>query len=293
MRGRDVHDACGGRQEIHDQALVIDGYANDPRAESAEQARRRHIPGILDRDAVAGLEQDPGDQVDGMLGAAGDDDRVFSGQHRSRPGDPAGDGPPQPDPPGRVAVLPRLGGDGGGDPAAPHRRREQRGVREAWPEIETVAVRGRPEVRRPAREPGAGAKGGRRARPLGWCRGRGCHHAAPARASLRVALGHQAAIHSRHRMPGHAELIGQLAAGDELIPGQQAAPGNGPAELLVQLPGQRLPGFRVKEDVHQAGISPAWYGRTVPFWISTANHLPHKLLVTKPIRRPLLQRWEE
>ena len=76
MRGRDVHDACGGRQEIHDQALVIDGYANDPRAESAEQARRRHIPGVLDRDAVAGLEQDPGDQVDGMLGAAGDDDRV-------------------------------------------------------------------------------------------------------------------------------------------------------------------------------------------------------------------------
>jgi len=237
MRGRDVHDARCGRQQIHDQALVIDGYAHDLRAESAEQAGRRHIPGILDRDAVAGLEQDPGDQVDGMLGAAGDDDRVFSRGHRSRPGDPAGDRPPQPDPPGWVAVLPRLGGDGGGDPAAPHRRREQRGIRKARPEIETVTVRGRPEVRRPAREPGAGAKGGRRRHRLWRCRGRGCHHAAAAGASLRVALGRQAAVRSRHRMPGHTELIGQLAARDKLISGQQAAPGNSLAELLVQLPG--------------------------------------------------------
>ena len=51
-------------------------------------------------------------------------------------------------------------------------------------------------------------------------------------------------------MPGHAEPTGQLAGGDELIPGQQAPRRNGLAELLVQLPGQRLPGFRVKEDVH-------------------------------------------
>ena len=165
MRGRDVHDACFRGQQIHDQALVIDGYTDDLRAERAEQARRRHVPGVLDRDTVAGLEQDPGDQVDGVLGAAGDDDRVFPGRHRSRPGHPAGDCPPQPDPPGWVAVLPRLGGDGGGDPAAPHRRREQRGIRKARPEIEAVAVRGRPEIRRPAREPGAGAKGGRRTPP--------------------------------------------------------------------------------------------------------------------------------
>jgi hypothetical protein len=38
-------------------------------------------------------------------------------------------------------------------------------------------------------------------------------------------------------MPGHTELIGQLAARDKLISGQQAAPGNSLAELLVQLPG--------------------------------------------------------
>ena len=179
-----------------------------------------------------------------MLGAAGDHDCVFSGRHRSRPGHPAGDRPPQPDPPGRVAVLPMFGGDCGGDPAAPHRSREQRRVREARPEIESAAVRGRPEIRRPACEPPAWAKGGRRYRPPGRCRGRGCHHAAATGASLRVALGHQAAIRSRHRMPGHAELICQLAAGDELISGQQAAPGNGLAELLIQLPGQGLPRFR-------------------------------------------------
>jgi hypothetical protein len=34
-------------------------------------------------------------------------------------------------------------------------------------------------------------------------------------------------------MPGYAKLACQLAAGDKLIPGKQAARGNGIAELLV------------------------------------------------------------
>jgi hypothetical protein len=331
MRGRDVDDARRGRQQIHHQALVIDGDAHHLRAQGAQQAPHRHVPGVLDRDAVAGLEQDPGDQVDGMLGAGGDHHRVFSGRHRSRPGHPAGDGPPQPDPAGRVAVLPVLGGDGGGDPAAPHRGREQRGIRDARPEIEPAAVRRRPEVRRPAREPRARAKGGLRARPRRASRARprrasrarprrasrararrtprararraprararraprarrgprargygrrrvsGCHHAAAAGVAVRIALGHQAAVCGRDRMPGHAELTRELAARDELISGQQAALGYGPAELLVQLPGQRLRGFGVEKDVHVAGLPPAWYGQTVPFWISTGNHLLHRV----------------
>ena len=307
MRGRDVDDARRGRQQIHHQALVIDGDAHHLCAQGAEQAPHRHVPGVLDRNAVAGLKQDPGDQVDGMLGAGGDHHRVFSGRHRSRPGHPAGDGPPQPDPAGWVAVLPVFGGDGGGDPAAPHRGREQRGIRDARPEIEPAAVRRRPEVRRPTREPRARAKGGLRARlhrasrarprrapraralraprarggPRARRHGRrrvsGCHHAAAAGVAVRVALGHQAAVRGRDRMPGHAELARQLAARDELISGQQPALGYGPAELLVQLPGQRLRGFGVEKDVHLAGLPPAWYGQTVPFWISTGNHLLHRV----------------
>ena len=277
MRGRDVDDARRGRQQIYHQALVIDGDAHDLRAQGAEQAPHRHVPGVLDRDAVAGLEQDPGDQVDGMLGAGGDHHRVFSGRHRSRPGHPAGDGPPQPDLPGWIAVQRMFGGDRIADPAAPQRSREQRGVRQTRPEIESAAVRWRPEVRRPAREPGIRAKGGRRARPFGRRRGRGCHHAAAAGVAVRITLGHQAAVRGRDRMPGHAELARELAARDELISGQQAALGYGPAELLVQLPGQRLRGFGVEKDVHVAGLPPAWYGQTVPFWISTGNHLLHRV----------------
>jgi hypothetical protein len=34
-------------------------------------------------------------------------------------------------------------------------------------------------------------------------------------------------------VPGHAKLACQLTAGDELIPGKQAARGNGVAELVV------------------------------------------------------------
>src|SRR5437016_12103361 len=153
MRGRDVDDARRGWQQVYDQALVIDWCANDAHAEGLEQADRRHIPGVLDSDAVARLEQDPGHQVDGMLGATGDHNRAFGGRHRSRPGHPADDGPPQPDLPGRVAVQRLFGCDGGADLAAPLRSREQRGVRETGPEIESAAVWWRPEIRRPAREP--------------------------------------------------------------------------------------------------------------------------------------------
>src|ERR1700749_3650706 len=80
-------------------------------------------------------------------------------------------------------------------------------------------------------------------------------------------------------MPGHAELACKLATGNELISGMQAARGNGVAELLVQLHGQRLPGSGVEEQVHPAGLPSAWYGQTMPSWTSTADHLLHSVLV--------------
>src|ERR1700722_8413740 len=49
-----------------------------------------------DRDRLPGPEQHPGTQVDGLLGAAGDHDRVLGGRNRPRPAHPSGDGPPQP-----------------------------------------------------------------------------------------------------------------------------------------------------------------------------------------------------
>src|ERR1700745_3520422 len=96
-----------------------------------------------------------------MLSATGDHDRVFGGRHRSRPGHPADNGPPQPDLPRLVAVQRLFGTDSRADLAAPLRSREQRGVRETRTEIESAAVRWRSEVRRPACEPGAKPEGGR------------------------------------------------------------------------------------------------------------------------------------
>src|SRR5690242_20872727 len=80
-------------------------------------------------------------------------------------------------------------------------------------------------------------------------------------------------------MPGHAELACKLATGNELISGMQAARGNGVAELLVQLRGQRLPGSRVEEQVHPAGLPSTWYGQTMPSWTSTADHLLPNVMV--------------
>src|SRR6185295_2884464 len=86
-------------------------------------------------------------------------------------------------------------------------------------------------------------------------------------------------VHGGHRMPGHAELACKLATGNELISGMQAARGNGVAELLVQLHGQRLPGSGVEEQVHPAGLPSAWYGQTMPSWTSTADHLLPNVMV--------------
>src|ERR1700684_4199304 len=88
--------------------------------------------------------------------------------------------------PGGCAVPPVSGANRGGTPPAPQRGREQREVRKAGPQVEPAAAGGRPEVRGPAGEPAPRAKGGRRVRPDGPGRERGCHRAAASGASLRV-----------------------------------------------------------------------------------------------------------
>jgi len=158
MRGRDANDAGRGRQRVHDQALIIDRHADHRGAQGGEQAHHRQVPGVLDRDSIAGLQQDAGHQVDGVLGATGDHDAVFAGRDRTRPSHPAGDGPPQPGLPSRVAVFRAVSSDCGGDPAAPQDGWEQRGIGLAGPQIEPVAGAGNREKRRPARKPAGRAQ---------------------------------------------------------------------------------------------------------------------------------------
>src|SRR5262249_49859013 len=59
----------------------------------------------------------------------------------------------------------------------------------------------------------------------------------------------------------------------------QAARGDGVAELLVQLRGQRLPRFGVEEQVHPPGLPSAWYGQTSQSWTWTADHPLHSVMV--------------
>ena len=203
----DVDDAGGGRQLVHHQALIVDGHADHPRAEGAEQARYRRVARVLNRDAVARLKQDPGHEIDAVLGSAGNHHRVFGRRDRSQPGHPACDGPPQFALAGRVAVHPGLDGDRGGDPAAPRHGREQRWVRQTRPQVETPVARARAEYT----DKPANLRPGRRA--LAWSPPRAaprtrrpprCHRLPVPR----VALGDQAAVRGGHRVPGHAGLPG-------------------------------------------------------------------------------------
>ena len=74
---------------------------------------------------------------------------------------------------------------------------------------------GRPEIRRPARACRPGRRAAAALAPLGGAGDADATTLPPPECPSATALGHQAAIRSRHRMPGHAELTCQLAAGNE------------------------------------------------------------------------------
>ena len=79
---------AAARQQVDDQALVVDRHRHDRRAVTREQVARERVAGVLDRDHVARLQEDPGDQVQRLLRAVGGDHvlRARPGPRGSRPG---------------------------------------------------------------------------------------------------------------------------------------------------------------------------------------------------------------
>ena len=92
VRRRRVEEAHVGRDLVDEDALVVDGHRGDLHAHGPPEVPDRGVARLLDRDVVAGSEQDPGHEVDGLLGAGGDDQVLGRCLDAPRAADPVGQG---------------------------------------------------------------------------------------------------------------------------------------------------------------------------------------------------------
>jgi hypothetical protein len=259
VRGADGDQPDPRRDGLDHQPLGVDRHRDHLGPERRQQPPQRAVPGRLHRDPVAGLQQDPGHQVDRLLGAVGDHHLPGDGLHPAGHADVAGDGPAQVRVTGRVAVD-----------AAGHRGRtqllgqqpppglvgEQPGVGDARAEVEL----GQPLLD----HPGDGDRLPQRPRP----------QRAPGRPGLAGRAGDRLADEGPGACPRRDEpLAGEPVVGDRhggardtQAPGQlpgrrqagarrQAAVEDGPAQLPVDLAGQVLAADQADVDLHLRRLS--------------------------------------
>jgi hypothetical protein len=161
VRRRRVDQPGRGGQRVHPDPLGVHRHAGDPGADRGEQPPRRRITRLLHRHHVAGAEQDPGDQVERVLGAVGDHHVVGGGPDRPGDAEIAGDRGAQ----GRVAGGFRV--RAGAVRPQPHLRgqqpppgveREQLRVRDAGAEVVSRRHGVRADRQRPERPAGPRAE---------------------------------------------------------------------------------------------------------------------------------------
>ncbi len=78
-------------QRVGVQPVVVARHRDELGARHLEALERRQVGGLLDEDAVAGLQQDGGDERQRLLGPAGDEHVVGVGRQAAR-AQPGGDG---------------------------------------------------------------------------------------------------------------------------------------------------------------------------------------------------------
>ncbi|MNM65620.1 hypothetical protein D3C81_770750 [compost metagenome] len=92
MRGGDVDQPGAFGDLLHAQALVIHGHVLQLRALRQEQLACRGVAGVFHGHPAARLDQDPGDQVEGLLGAVAHQYIATVTPHTAGEGDMPGDG---------------------------------------------------------------------------------------------------------------------------------------------------------------------------------------------------------
>ncbi len=252
VRRRREHQPGLVGDRVDHQSVAVDGHRDHGRAVRREQLARERVAGILDSHQVARLEQHPGDQVESLLGAVGDQHVVGLGGHAAGVREVADDRPAQVGVAGGVGVgagAVRADPHLGGDQPPPGVEREQRRVGDADPEVvrrrrALAADRQRPE--RPARPRVDGAR-----RPRG--RGRGGEVGdvgAGADPGVEEALRDQPLVRRRDGVAGHAEVARQRPARRQPVAHVEPAGADRLQERPVDRAGPVTPGVEVDGQIH-------------------------------------------
>ncbi|MCY1300353.1 hypothetical protein D9M70_499150 [compost metagenome] len=87
MRGRDIGkpDGVEPRERIGLQPLLVDGNRNHLSAGGRKHPARHNVAGILDRNAVAGIQEHAGGKIQSLLRTVDDDDLVRRASEPARP----------------------------------------------------------------------------------------------------------------------------------------------------------------------------------------------------------------
>lgn len=139
----DIHQPRVGWKGVGDQAVFVDRHAGHVKTEGVEQPPRRRVPGIFDSDPAARHEQNPRDQVERLLRAAGDGYLPRGYRNASGHSDVGSDRSAQRRKARRIAVFATADGRGpqfGGHQAAPRLKREPARIDQAGAEL--IAGRG-------------------------------------------------------------------------------------------------------------------------------------------------------
>ena len=171
--GRDVHQpgrqrVVGGRQGGHVQAILVHRHRADGHAVRLQRQRRAGVARVFERRLVAGVQEEPDQQVGALLRAVDHHHLLGRAAHPARLAQVGRDGLAERPVAGRVAVRGQLLGalaDLARGQPAPDLARERVPVRAARAEVErqrrrTARRRGRPRPR-----PGGGRRPCGRPRP--------------------------------------------------------------------------------------------------------------------------------
>ena len=245
VRGGDVDGARVRRPRhalSHDQSLRVDRNRLQRRAGRGERADGGRIGRVLDPDRRARSDQHPRGDVDGLLGARGDDHLRRRADHAARGAQVVGDGGAQIRVAGRLGVAevlrperaqrPPRGPAPGGERPRVHQRAagverrvaRQRRRRRLLGDRGAVGQRRRGEVLRRGRSLGL-LHAGQISR----------HEGARACPRLHISLGDQLLVGADHRGAGDAEPAGQVAARGQPRAGAERAFGDRAAHLAIDL----------------------------------------------------------
>jgi hypothetical protein len=95
MRWHHVYKTRVPRHRIDHQSVTVHRHALHSKPQRLEHKPRRRIPGILDGHLITRRQQDPCNDIEGLLGAVRDDDIVRRGLHAAGDADVSSDGFPK------------------------------------------------------------------------------------------------------------------------------------------------------------------------------------------------------